>query len=348
MTILHICDHPPFGGAFVASQSVVDLVGGHVFRNQKPGRWIQSLATIGGYCSRSQKSRVRKLIVKHRPDVVHLHNFKEFGTAAIAAAQTENVPVVWSCYDYWPLCPRDNFHGPDCVVESCRIACYNPRDKILPTVAKLPLLGRKRRFRKWMNRLDSIVALSANSRQLLLDGGVGSSPEGGGPEIHVIPLPITLPRPIVTEKDPNLVVFVGGSPGNKGKNVFFEAEKLVKEQRPDVYFEEIKANSREGALEAVASAQVLMVPELWPNPGPVVVVEAALLGTNVVTSDVGGIKETAQRYGTVGLAHPDDPSQFADEILHALDVETEPGPGPDLPEIKQKLLEVYQCAAKRA
>jgi glycosyltransferase involved in cell wall biosynthesis len=228
------------------------------------------------------------------------------------------------------------------------MACYNPREKILPIAAKLPLLGRKRRLSKWMNKLDGIVALSTNSRQLLLDRGVGSPSADVGPEIHIIPLPITLPQSIVAEKDPNLVAFVGGSPGNKGKKLFFEAERLVKEKRPDVHFEEIKANSREGALEAIASAQVLMVPELWPNPGPVVVVEAALLGTNVVTSDVGGIKETAQRYGNVGLAHPDEPSQFADEILHALDVETEPGPGPDLPEIKQKLLEVYQCAARRA
>ena len=34
-----------------------------------------------------------------------------------------------------------------------------------------------------------------------------------------------------------------------------------------------------------------MVPEQWPNPGPVVIAEAQLLGTPVVASAVGGIPE---------------------------------------------------------
>ena len=348
MKVLHICDHPPFGGAFVASQSVVDLVGGSVFRNQKPSAWVQAWATIGGYCLRSEKKRVTSLIRAHNPDIVHLHNFKEFGTAAIASAKQEGVPAIWSCYDYWPLCPRDNFHGPDCAVDRCRISCYNPRDRRLPVLSKLPLLGRKRRITRWMNELDGIIALSSAAETILIEGGIGVPDAEKNQKTHIIPLPITLPEAIEVERNENLVAFVGGNPKNKGRSVFFEVEALVRKKRPAAEFHEIKADSRLGALKAIATAKVLVVPELWPNPGPVVVVEAALLGTKVVATDVGGIRETTERYSEAGFAQTNDAMLFANEIVRCLDAKTDPRPGPDLPKSKEQLLEVYECAVRRA
>ncbi|MEE3339000.1 MAG: glycosyltransferase [Candidatus Latescibacterota bacterium] len=346
MKVLHLCDHPPYGGAFEAAQSIADLVGGPVFRSQKPGKAVQAGATICGYCLPAEKAQIRRVIKQHDPEIVHLHNFKEFGTAAIAAAKAQNVPVVWSCYDYWPLCPRDSLHDDDCRPDECRLTCYNPIGVRLPTIAKLPMLGRQTRMRKWMGQLDAIIALSSHSQQLLFDGGIGL-PKGEQTTTHVIPLPITLPK-VSVEKDRNLVAFVGGQPMIKGGGVFQAAEKLVRAQRPEVRFQVIHASSRQEALESIAAAQVLVVADLWMNPGPVVIVEAACLGTNIVASDVGGIRETAERYTNAGFAPPGQPQAFAEEILRALDIDAEPSRGPDLPEIKKTLLEVYACAIKRA
>ena len=126
-----------------------------------------------------------------------------------------------------------------------------------------------------MNELDGIIALSSAAETILIEGGIGVPDAEKNQKTHIIPLPITLPEAIEVERNENLVAFVGGNPKNKGRSVFFEVEALVRKKRPAAEFHEIKADSRLGALKAIATAKVLVVPELWPNPGPVVVVEAA-------------------------------------------------------------------------
>lgn len=333
MNILHIRDHHLSGGAYEASQSVIDLVGGSVFTNRGHSTWKQACATIGGYSLPSLRSEVRRQIQFCRPDIVHLHNFKEFGTAAIRACVQEDVPAVWSCYDYWPLCPRDNFHGPWCRPFRCSpMGCYK-----YPKVAKVPMLGRNRRTRRALGLLNGIIALSCHSRVAL--------EQVYGGRIDEIPLPITLPEDMPEiEKDRKLVAFVGGSAPNKGASVFVEMKRIVEARRPDVRCQQVWAGDRLGALCAIAKAHVLVVPEQWPNPGPVVVAEAGLVGTHVVASYTGGIREVPT--ASMWMADERSPAQFASGVFKALDSPPPDPAVPDYQKIETLLFRAYRCAAK--
>ena len=264
---------------------------------------------------------LRQRLRYHAPDAVHLHNFKEAGTAAIAACRDCRIPVVWTCLDYWCLSPHD-------VDTSFSWRSYRPVKRHVPWIANLALIGRQRRIMRWLNRLDAVICLSEHSKQLLRDCGLTVPP------IHVVPLPVTVPRidhvpnrnwlldqqdigPVL--RDPNLVLFVGGPAPHKGKHIFDAAMKIVQQELPWIVGKSMTGATRDQVLREIARAACLVVPEQWPNPGPVVIVEAQLLGTPVVASRVGGIPE-------MGPTLVCDPAaaDFAEKITQVLSMNSSP------------------------
>ena len=329
MKILHLLDYPPSGGARVAAEAVIQCVGGSACTPNDFGRltlWVRAVRTVGGFCDPVLRRRMRAWLLGCAPEFVHIHNFKEFGTAAIAACKDLGIPVVWSCYDYWCLSPRD-------IETSFSWRTYQPaKGRHYPPIAKLPLLGRQRRIMRWMNRLDAVIALSEDSKRRLRDGGLVV------PQIHVVPLPVTVPKfemasplesavhvarggpppaplfgPVPGDRlvrDPNLVLFVGGHAPHKGKHIFDAAMKIVQSERHEAVGKSMVGANRHQVLREIARAACLVVPEQWPNPGPVVVVEAQLLGTPVVASNIGGIPELRP----YRLCGHNDPRAFAGAI----------------------------------
>ena len=343
--ILHLLDSPPAGGATVAAENVVYCMTGrmdYVLRVGKPTPLQRAFRTVGGYASVRVLAQMQTALDEHKPDIVHLHNFKEAGTSVIAACKDESVPVVWSCYDYWCFSPRD--YEIDFTWRT-----YQPaKGRRYPLIAKLPLLGRQRRIMRWMNRLDAVIALSEDSKRRLREGGLTVPP------IHVVPLPVTVPLsgpPVPDDhlvRDLNLVLFVGGSPPHKGKHIFDAAMKIVQDKRPEVVGKSMFGAKRHRVLREIARAACLVVPEQWPNPGPVVIAETQLLGTPVVASDIGGIREMWPR----SLCKANDPEDFAEEIIAVLK-----SPGPDVVTqeqahrrhdpavVHEQLMEVYRLCA---
>ena len=352
--ILHLLDSPRTGGATVAAESVARCVADpmkqyltrlardYVLLAEKPTTLQRAFRTVGGYASIRVLAQMQTALDEHKPDIVHLHNFKETGTSAIAACKDESVPVVWSCYDYWCLSPRDN-------ETSFSWRTYQPaKGRHYPLIAKIPLLGRRRRIMRWMNRLDAVIALSEDSKRRLREGGLTVPP------IHVVPLPVTVPKfkmigDFQPGRDPNLVLFVGGPAPHKGKHIFDAAMKIVQDKRPEVIGKSMFGAERHQVLREIARAACLVVPEQWPNMGPVVIAEAQLLGTPVVASDTGGIREMWPR----SICKANDPEDFAEEIIAVLK-----SPGPDVVTqeqahrrhdpavVREQLMEVYQSCRR--
>lgn len=341
MRLLHICGPEPGGGATVAAESVHALVGGDLWRIPSANTYRQAVCTIGGYCDPRARWLMRDVYRIYRPDVVHLHDFKRIGTAAIAAAVDLGIPAVWSCYDYWPMCPTDTGFNCCGLDGSCGPNTWTPaKGRDWPYLAKLPLHGRARRMRQWFGLLDAIICLSKDSEMRLRRFRmVGSSDYRYNS--HVIPLPIRVPD-LRAEKDPDYVLFLGGNHPVKGGDVFSQAAEIVKRERPRTRLVALAAQSREHALWELAKASVLVVPEQWPNPGPVVIWEANILGTRTVASRIGGIPEM----GPTATFRPGDSAECAAHILDQLTVRFEPARfGPAVP-IRERLMEVYRCASR--
>ena len=349
MTPLHLTGPESSGGATAVARHVQALVGG-TFYAPSATPIQQAWRTIAGMRSHKAEWEMVWEIRRQRPDLIHLHNFKAIGTAAIAAARRELVPVVWSCYDLWPLCPRDNLYTPDgpCDGQRSCLACYRPKGGHWPRVANLALLGRRWRILRWINRLDGVIALSEHSRQLLRRHGVQVP-------IHVVPPPVVVPNlaleahgmwtasRCIADHAPRLV-WAGWLAPNKGIEVFLQACAegravlpamqcvafgLVADPayaarvalRADLVGVHLVADlpaaamPHEALLREVARADVLVCTEQWSNPYPVIVAEAVALGVPVVASRIGGIPELLP---AECLATPTDPKAFAVRILAGL------------------------------
>ena len=67
----------------------------------------------------------------------------------------------------------------------------------------------------------------------------------------------------------------------------------------------------------LASADVVVVPSVWPDPCPLTVLEGMAAGAAIVASAVGGIPETVQDHGF--LVPPGDPAALAAVLEHLAD-----------------------------
>ena len=343
MNILHILDPDTHGGALVAAESVMRCVGGSRLVLLKATRAERAVRTVAGFCSSRARLWLRQQMSwMKKPDVVHLHNFKAAGTAVIATCKDLGLPVVWSAYDYWCVDPHD-------IASQWDWWRYRPaRERSLPRICNLALIGRNRRICKWLNRLDGVICLSYDSKDRLRAAGIDR------PQMHVVPLPITVPQVPTDKRDPDKVLYIGGSPTHKGRHVFCEAMDLVRATRPAAYSAQLSASSRPNALRSMAQAACLVVPELWPNPGPVSIVEAQLLGTPVVASGIGGIPELRP----YRLCPPDSPDLFASAILEVVSMRYPEYVGDvcqrvarerhDPDRIRVRLMEVYEMALRRS
>ena len=306
MNVLHIEGGETQGGAVQAARAVRGLFPDHplyVARCQ-PTALQQAVREIGGYCDPWAVHELRGRIRLYRPDVVHLHRFGPWGTAAIVAAKREGLPVVYSAYDYWALGPCCTCWSPDRACDSKCTRCYRPKDTRIPRLLNLALLGRRRRILRHLNRVDHVIALSLDQASRLLAAGVTAL-------IHVIPVPVTVPDLSYVERVPGRVVWCGSMSPNKSPQTFLDAVRLLREQGVSVDVRMIGprtrgdyprwtedeedrwlgALSREQTLREIAAAEVLVCTEVWPNPMPLILAEAMLLQTPVVAPKIGGIPE---------------------------------------------------------
>lgn len=292
-TVLHLFDQDGRkGGAYVAATSVAEALGQETYELSECSRAGKAVRTIGGYCDPVKRSEIRDLLRYAAPGVVHVHNFKSAGTAVLAACRDLRIPVVWSVYDYWSLCPRDNGHECD-FLQMC-VECYQPRDNDLPVLAKLPLTGRAERVDDWLHRaVDHVVCLSEHSKAFVEERHQLDVPH------TVVPLPITVPAEIEAyahgqnEVWPPRVVYLGGPHPAKGCETWARVKTLLHQHHPTWETVDVLTADREAALWEIAKATVVVFLDAWPNPGPIVPVEAHLLSTPCVTLDVGGVRETA-------------------------------------------------------
>jgi len=68
-----------------------------------------------------------------------------------------------------------------------------------------------------------------------------------------------------------------------------------------------------------------VVPSIWPEPFPLAALEANLLGTPVVASNIGGLPELIIDGTTGFLAKPSSPQDLADKIVKTLETPFQKG-----------------------
>ena len=286
--------------------------------------------------SRAAERRVRTAIKAMRPQVMHVHNtFSAASPSIYSAAAANGVPVVQTLHNYRLVCPaavafRDGRACTDCVglpialpavVHACVRGSRTQSAVAGATIAVHRALGTFR------HKIGLYLALTSFQRQLLVRGGVPAD------RIRVVPNFLE-PDPGEGTGQRSGVLYIGRLSVEKGIATLLAAAAEVPGQlrvagdgplAPSVRDAEPGSIVYLGRLErATVQAELrravaVVLPSIWFEGFPLVVVEAYAAGTPIIASRIGSLAEIVEDRITGMLARPGDASDLAASMRWAVD-----------------------------
>lgn len=258
-----------------------------------------------------------KVLAHEAPDVVNTHNVLGFSVAAWSAAGKLNIPVVHTTHDQYLLCHRSTMFRNG---ENCSAQCLSCR-----------ALGLPRKFAS--NQVDVAVGVSRfilerHQRQGIFPAAQGTVIYNTG---MLSAPPMTRP-PRTAEK--LRFGFLGQIIPTKGVHAlidafladeFHDAELWIAGKGDSGDYEQdlrrrtqtipnIRWLGYVRPAELLDNIDVLVVPSLWHDTAPLVVLEAASHGVPVLGSNRGGIPELIPP-STGWTFDPDDPAGLRRALL---------------------------------
>ena len=305
----------------------------HVFETSVTGTLDALRAAPGAIWDAGRAAVIRRLIRRHRPDVVHVHNlFPALSPAVIRAAAGEGVPVVMTLHNFRLMCLPATFLRDGRICEDCagRLpwpgvvhGCYRgSRAQSAVLATSLALHRRLGTF----ERVRRFLAVSGFVRDKYIAAGFDPSwiavkpnfawpgPRREGPGGFFLFLGRLSPEKGVAtllrawREDLGRLLVVGDGP---------EAPRLRRLAPSGVEF--VGAVPPEDARRFVADARAVLVPSIWYEAFPRVVVEAYAAGVPVVASRIGALPEVVEDGVTGLLVEPGDPVSWAAAIERMLD-----------------------------
>jgi glycosyltransferase involved in cell wall biosynthesis len=263
---------------------------------------------------------ISRLLKERRPHIVHVHSWLLYSLLPLLPSPETRL-VVW-LHDYGLICPKATlfYHGGLCTgpgYTKC-ISCSSEQYGGPKAVAITTGLAAMKPWRGRVDRYYAVSQFTADASAPLL--------RGSGTRIGVIPnfIPEEAfhatqgPRPAFAPPEGDYLMFAGALAPHKGLNVLLEAWSGLR-NRPPLLLAGIRrfdtpTSFPDGVIvaEDVAFQDVLrawghclaaVVPSVWPDPCPSVVLEAMAAGKPVVASTVGGSTELVVD-GTTGIHVP--------------------------------------------
>ncbi|MCC2980801.1 glycosyltransferase family 4 protein [Sphingomonas sp. IC4-52] len=255
---------------------------------------------------------LRDVIGRERPDVLHTHNIGALSTGVWRAAAAEKVPIVHTLHDYYLLCPRTTRFRYETV---CARQCRDCR-----------LLTHQRRADTSM--VGDVVGVSHAVLQPHLDKKLFAIARS-----HVVPNIIQAElaaRPHMPGT-PVTFGFLGRITLEKGVERLVQAFGAMRGDSRLVFGGQIDdaMKARLTALaggkaidflgfvspaEFFAAIDVLVVPSIWEDPLPTVILEAQTAGVPAIGSRRGGIVEAMGGDDASWIYDPDAPDALRDML----------------------------------
>ena len=288
-------------------------------RGDRPG-YQKALWHLRDAWNRDAAKRFRTILQETTPDLLHTHLIDGMSAALWRRAQQAGMPVLHTAHDYHLLCPRSLM-----LTKSLNI-CNNPQ------------LG-CRLYRRWHLATAKDVDLFCSPSSFLIEKHKEAGLSGATAVVrNGIPLPQIPPR-VFAPKAKRRFLFAARLTIEKGCQVVLDAiGKLPKDMDFELCvagkgpFEEAFRNlaerdarvrflgyiSGEAKSEIFQSADCLVIPSLWYENAPVVIVEAAAYGMGVIGSNIGAIPEFVKHEQTGLLFEPGNAASLAAAITRVV------------------------------
>jgi len=269
---------------------------------------------------------VKRILARERPEVIHINNVGGLSNSIFWACKMDSARVVYFLHDYISVCPKS------ILLKSNNDLCNNPR-----------LLCRIYRGIKRVNLRNRVDVFVSPSSFLLKMHQRHNSINSG--ETMVVPYGIEI-APAELEKLWSLkqkrtsngqinALYLGRVDALKGLVVLSQAFKLANRQDLRLHIagvgdclpqlqREFKGNEnivfhgfvsgreKEGLL---LHCDVCVLPSIWYDNNPLVVLEAYKYGLPVIGSRIGGIPEMIQENKSGFLFEPGDHKALASVLM---------------------------------
>jgi glycosyltransferase involved in cell wall biosynthesis len=285
----------------------------HWTRGERPG-YQKALWHMRDAWNTHAGRHFRTLLDKSRPDLLHSHLIDGMSAILWRRARQRRIPVIHTAHDYHLLCPRSLM-----LTRSLKL-CNNPQ-----TYCQI--------YRAWHLRTTRDVGVFCSPSQFLIDQHKAAGLMASHTAVvrNGIPLPDPMPKQRL-EGAPPRFLFAARLTVEKGCQVILDAMKLMP---PDLDFELNvagkgvfeaafqEASARDprirllGYLQgdekaaAFRKANCLILPSLWYENAPVVIVEAAAYGLGIIASRMGAIPEFVTHERTGLLFEPGNAAGLA-------------------------------------
>ena len=285
----------------------------------------------GGVYNVSAYREMRRLIEKDRPDLVHVHSvYPMFSPSILVACRRKNVPVVMTVHSHNLTCPTWYHLYKGSVCEDCvggheyRCVIKNCRNNILESSAYALRSSVARRFRLFHDNVNVLIALTPFAKAKLLQAGFRED------QVAVVPNPGPVREAAADPSAGKYVAFAGRISSEKGIDTLLSAAA----QMPDVPFKvagdgpallEMKGKAPRnvdfvGRLgsdelnEFYARSRILVMPSVWFEQFPMVVLEAMARALPVIGSRIGGLPEIIEEGLTGSLFEPGNPEDLVRQV----------------------------------
>jgi glycosyltransferase involved in cell wall biosynthesis len=326
---------------------------------------LEGVAVLDNFLGRKFKNLMIKLfpfdvvagwssyraLKKIKPEVVSVHNHSRLTFSLIWSAKRLKLPVIFSVYDHWSLCPNGtliNEKGEQCQVFQGGVCarCLQRQGRFYALLAKLGLLTlffslRRKIADYFLRRIDAFIVLSNTWAEILKKYGIKEK------SIFVVPLPLfKVPEIKEVAVKPNSILFVGWVNPHKGLQVLIEAlpEVLATNSAVHLYVVEsgekkeykaklldfVKKYRLENQVsflgkktnlevrELLQKVELVVVPEQWGIAWPIFLTEAMAFAKPLIASKIGDIPEFIQDGRTGLLADHRQVQDFARKIIWML------------------------------
>jgi glycosyltransferase involved in cell wall biosynthesis len=269
----------------------------------------------------SLRRTVRHLTDRWQPDVIHAHGWSAFSCYWPSAP-----PLVVTLHDHGLRCPKKTLTREGAECGSGRgmrcVTCAG----VQPIVKRLPLAAiMTHSVPSLLAHTSRFIAVSRSVAQRVAEIGVTA------PAVEVVPNFLDLDDlRRDAPADAATILFVGPDSPHKGRSVLIDAFRrlpsgqarlvLVGSDTPVNVAGVTTFDYLRGAAlwEQYQKASVVVVPSVWPDPCPTVVLEAMAHGRPVVGSRIGGIPDLVEDGLSGLLVRPNDPAALADALLRIL------------------------------
>jgi glycosyltransferase involved in cell wall biosynthesis len=252
------------------------------------------------------KNFVKSILLSEKIDIVHTHNLAGFSPIVWEISKKLNLKVVHTLHDYYLLCPRATMYKNKPCPTQCNICkAYSYFKKVFSN-----------------KYVDAVIGVS----RFVLDLHIKNDYFLNSYIKDVIYNPVYLTHKKVAKKEIKEITFgfIGRIEKVKGIEVLLNAVEILKRKHSNFklliagkgnlqYIETLKKRFRNEKVkflgfikpeEFYPKIDILVVPSLWYEPLPTVILEAFAYKVPVIGSDIGGIPELIENGRTGFIFEP--------------------------------------------